>query len=68
MFTEAVIACPFCGFKKNETMPAAYSEKEYTCAKCAKVLTPKEGECCVFCSYSNMICPPQQEKRDCCSG
>ena len=68
MLLEATLTCPHCGFSKEETMPTAYSESDYTCTKCRTKLKPKAGDCCVFCSYSNTICPPQQEKRDCCSG
>jgi len=49
-------------------MPERYLEVSYVCEKCRAVLKPKDGDDCVFCSYSNTICPEQQEKRDCCSG
>ena len=68
MLLEAKILCPHCGFSKEETMPTAYSEDRYECTRCHAILKPKKGECCVFCSYSNTVCPPVQEKRDCCSG
>ena len=68
MITECTITCPHCGFAKEETMFVCGGESEYTCTRCAHILRPKEGECCVFCAYGNMICPPQQDKRNCCSG
>lgn len=32
----------------------------YDCPNCFKQLKPKEGDCCVFCSYSNAQCLPKQ--------
>ena len=29
-------------------------------------LKPKAGDCCVFCSYGSVPCPPIQESRSCC--
>ncbi|MFZ0027756.1 MAG: GDCCVxC domain-containing (seleno)protein, partial [Pseudolabrys sp.] len=28
---------------------------------------PKDGDCCVFCSYGSVPCPPIQEKGTGCS-
>ncbi|HQS65548.1 MAG TPA: GDCCVxC domain-containing (seleno)protein, partial [Acidovorax defluvii] len=36
---------------------------------CHTVLSPKTGDCCVFCSYGTVPCPPIQENgkaRGCC--
>ena len=30
------------------------------CQSCGEMLKPKEGDCCVFCSYANTKCPPKQ--------
>ncbi|MGH7537526.1 MAG: GDCCVxC domain-containing (seleno)protein [Gemmatimonadales bacterium] len=27
---------------------------------CQKLLRPKPGDCCVFCSYGSVECPPRQ--------
>jgi len=29
---------------------------------------PKAGNCCVFCSYGSVKCPPMQAQKSCCSG
>ena len=29
-------------------------------------LRPKPGDCCVFCSYGTVKCPPIQQQRGCC--
>ena len=68
MILTAILKCPACGFTKEETMPARGVESRYQCVQCGVWMETKTGECCVFCSHSNMICPPEQEKRDCCSG
>ena len=33
----------------------------YNCKECEKLLTPKKGDCCVFCSYGSVACPPIQQ-------
>lgn len=34
-----------------------------TCPNCNQLLKPKEGDCCVFCSYGDIPCPPIQEAK-----
>jgi len=58
--TEATIRCPECGAAKRETMPVNACQHFYTCTNCAATLRPLEGDCCVFCSYSDQRCPPKQ--------
>jgi rubredoxin len=57
----SVITCPECGFAKEETMPVDSCQFLYRCTNCGKVLRPKSGDCCVFCSYGSVRCPSQQE-------
>lgn len=38
----------------------------YDCAGCGAVLKPRAGDCCVFCSYGSVPCPPVQAKASCC--
>ncbi|MCL6097759.1 MAG: hypothetical protein M1391_04205 [Bacteroidetes bacterium] len=70
VMTESIIKCPYCGFEKLETMPENACQHFYVCESCNKVLKPKEGDCCVFCSYGTVKCPPQQAaepfKKGCC--
>nr|WP_283817643.1 GDCCVxC domain-containing (seleno)protein [Bradyrhizobium diazoefficiens] len=28
---------------------------------------PKSGDCCVFCSYGTVPCPPKQSEGSCCT-
>ena len=54
------ITCPKCNFKKTETMPTEKCLIQYTCTNCKTDLHPKEGDCCVFCSYGTHKCPSKQ--------
>ena len=54
------ITCPKCGHKKVETLPTDVCQLAYTCKKCKTVLHPKEGDCCVFCTYGDHKCPSMQ--------
>lgn len=56
------ITCPECGFEKQEKMPTDACAFFYECSNCHKVIRPKEGDCCVFCSYGSVACPSIQEK------
>ena len=58
--TEATITCPACGHRKRETMPVNECLYFYACEACGELLRPKPGDCCVFCSYSDSVCPPKQ--------
>jgi hypothetical protein len=60
------ITCPSCGFKKQEEMPVDSCQYFYQCDHCKAVLKPKDGDCCVFCSYGTYKCPPIQADRSCC--
>lgn len=54
------ITCPKCNFKKKESMPTDVCLLKYTCTGCRAELFPKEGDCCVFCTYGTEKCPSKQ--------
>lgn len=56
----SVITCPQCGYAKEETMPTDACQWFYECRNCGALLRPKAGDCCVFCSYGSVPCPPIQ--------
>ncbi|ESR24618.1 GDCCVxC domain-containing (seleno)protein [Lutibaculum baratangense] len=58
---ESTITCPRCGHSRTETMPTAACQFFYDCSDCGAVLRPLEGDCCVYCSYGSLPCPPVQE-------
>jgi hypothetical protein len=57
---EAVITCPRCGTKAVEPMPENACLHFYRCTGCGGTLRPLDGDCCVFCSYSDDRCPPKR--------
>ena len=63
---QSRITCPACGFAKGETMQTDACQYFYTCEGCGTRLTPKDGDCCVFCSYGDVPCPPMQSSDDAC--
>ncbi|WP_264694784.1 GDCCVxC domain-containing (seleno)protein [Candidatus Nitrosacidococcus sp. I8] len=60
---KSTIICPHCRHQKTETMPTNACLYFYTCEKCKISLKPKSEDCCVFCSYGDIPCPPIQKKQ-----
>ena len=63
---ESTITCPACGHRETETMPENACLWFYQCTSCGSELTPLPGDCCVFCSYGTVACPPVQRGDGCC--
>lgn len=57
---ESVLSCPVCGHARAEIMPTDACQWLYQCEQCHSVLRPKPGDCCVYCSYGTVPCPPVQ--------
>jgi len=66
MLLESVITCPQCDFAVTETMPTDACIVFYNCKGCGVCLRPIHGDCCVFCSYGSVRCPPMQDDSGCC--
>ena len=64
---ESVLTCPQCGFSMTQTMPTDVCQFFYECTSCHALLRPKPGDCCVFCSFGSVQCPPVQQQK-CCGG
>lgn len=66
---ESTLTCPDCGTQAVETMPTDACLYFYTCTGCGSRLKPKHGDCCVFCSYGSVPCPPIQmgDGNACCA-
>lgn len=62
----STLTCPSCSHAKAETMPVNACMFFYECTSCHRVLKPRAGDCCVFCSYGSMKCPPIQQQAKCC--
>jgi hypothetical protein len=57
---NATLTCPNCGHKEALEMPLNACQHFFICPGCKAVLKPKPGDCCVFCSYADVKCPPKQ--------
>lgn len=57
---QSVLTCPQCQHSAEETMPTDACVHYYKCPQCKTLLRPKAGDCCVFCSYGSVKCPPVQ--------
>ena len=61
------ITCPACAGKSVEAMPEDACIYYYECKHCRLLLKPLKGDCCVFCSFGTVKCPPVQlSGRPCC--
>lgn len=67
LILKSIITCPVCGFAKSETMPTNACQYYYECEQCKTVLKPNQGDCCVYCSFGTVKCPPVQSGDDCCT-
>ena len=56
------LTCPKCGHREVETMPTDACLYFYECVGCKVLLKPLPGDCCVFCSYGDVACPPIQAR------
>lgn len=63
---ESVLTCPHCLHVARETMPTDACQFFYECPNCKTLLRPNPGDCCVFCSFGSVPCPPIQLQRSCC--
>lgn len=58
---KSTLTCPNCGYKKEKEMPTEACQFFYECEGCKEMIKPKQGDCCVYCSYGTVKCPPVQE-------
>ncbi|MEW5961106.1 MAG: GDCCVxC domain-containing (seleno)protein [Chloroflexota bacterium] len=63
IITRSNLTCPGCGYSQLLDMPTDACQFFYECPNCASLLKPKIGDCCVFCSYGDVPCPPIQAER-----
>ena len=61
----STLTCPSCGRRSQERMPTDACLYFWDCPWCGVKLKPKSGDCCVFCSYGDVPCPPMQDQRSC---
>ena len=61
----SILTCPYCNFQKELAMPTDACQFFYVCPNCNTRLKAKAGDCCVFCSYGSVPCPPMQLESSC---
>ena len=59
---RSIITCPNCGFEREETMLTDACTWYWECPQCKQLIKPKAGDCCVYCSYGSVPCPPNQQR------
>jgi hypothetical protein len=59
---DSILTCPACGHREEERMPEDSCQYLYECSACHALHKPKDGDCCVYCSYGSVPCPPKQEQ------
>jgi hypothetical protein len=60
---HSTLTCPHCGHREMLEMPTDSCRVFETCPGCGATLRPKSGDCCVFCSWGDVPCPPVQQAR-----
>ncbi|QDY99771.1 hypothetical protein FQ775_04940 [Nitratireductor mangrovi] len=58
---RSTLTCPRCGIRETCEMPVDACMFFHECSGCGELLRPLAGDCCVFCSYGTVPCPPVQE-------
>ncbi|MBA5775965.1 hypothetical protein H2509_02355 [Stappia sp. F7233] len=64
---QSTLTCPECGHSETLEMPQDACQWFFECKGCGAILRPKPGDCCVYCSYGTVACPPIQRGSSCCS-
>ncbi|WP_421869701.1 GDCCVxC domain-containing (seleno)protein [Motiliproteus sp.] len=67
LILESTLTCPRCGHCQRLTMPTNACLFFHACSHCETLLKPLLGDCCVFCSYGDVPCPPIQQQQPCCA-
>jgi hypothetical protein len=62
---QSTLRCPACAGVTEAQMPDDACVFFFECPHCGTMLRPRAGDCCVFCSYGDVPCPPKQ-RGDCC--
>ena len=55
------ITCPACAARSLDQMPSNSCVYFYHCLRCNSIFKPTPGDCCVYCSYGTVSCPPRQK-------
>lgn len=61
----STLTCPECGHQTTEKMPTDSCQFFFDCPGCKAILRPLQGDCCVYCSFGDVPCPPIQQNQSC---
>lgn len=61
--TTTRLTCPMCGQVQVLEMPSDACQYFFECSHCYALLKPRPGDCCIFCSYADVACPPRQQAK-----
>ncbi len=67
VIAQSTLTCPECSHTVKHVMPENFCQWFLECAGCGTLLKPRPGDCCVFCSYGDVPCPPVQAGDACCA-
>ena len=59
--TKATLTCPECKHEQAVEMATNACQFFYECVNCNTVFRPLDGDCCVFCSFADKLCPVKQQ-------
>jgi hypothetical protein len=59
----STLTCPHCGHVESLAMPTDACQFFHECKGCGGLIKPKAGDCCVYCSFGDVPCPPIQQSR-----
>ncbi len=57
---DSRITCPGCKAHDTVTMPVDECVTDWACPACGHGLSASGDDCCVFCAFGTVECPPQQ--------
>ena len=57
----STITCPHCSATETLEITKGYSLHLYRCFACGGILKPKSGDCCIFCSFSDLDCSSAEQ-------
>ncbi|XOD54898.1 GDCCVxC domain-containing (seleno)protein [Deinococcus sp. VB343] len=66
LIRQSTLRCPHCQQETELEMPTNACQFFFTCPACDVLLKPLPGDCCVFCSFGTVPCPPMQQDSSCC--
>ena len=59
MDMDTRLTCPDCAHISLVPTPDDACVYFHECPNCRTLLRPKDGDCCVLCSYGDHLCPPR---------